>query len=142
MGEEIDYEFHKDIDFQNFITIQKERFKIIISNSKLELNTKMKISKLSNFYNSLCSKTSSIQNNNKINLKLNNANLIGIKLDEFSYLYSEQEINEEKIIQYLNELKGIFFLNNIDMESLGFILFNFIEKNLICVLKLIESKLI
>ena len=111
-------------------------------NSKLELNTIMKISKLSNFYSSLCSKTSLIQKNNKINQKLNNANLIGIKLDEFSYLYSEQEINEENIIKSPNELKGIFILNNIDMESLGFILFNFIEINLICVLKLIESKLI
>ena len=140
--EEINYEFHKDIDIQNFITIQKEIFKIIILNSKLELNTIMKISKLSNFYSSLCSKTSLIQKNNKINQKLNNANLIGIKLDEFSYLYSEQEINEENIIKSLNELKGIFILNNIDMESLGFILFNFIEINLICVLKLIESKLI
>ena len=102
----------------------------------------MKISKLSNFYSSLCSKTSSIQINNKINQKLNNANLIGIKLDEFLYLYSEQEINEDKLIKYINELKDIFILKNIDMESLGFILFNFIEKNVICVLKIIESKLI
>ena len=102
----------------------------------------MKISKLSNFNNSFCSKTSSIQNNDKINKKLNNVNLIGIKMDEFSYLYAEQEINGVKIIKNLNELKNIFALNNIDMESLGFILFNFVEKNLISVLKLIESKLI
>ena len=142
LEEEISYEFYKDIDFQKFITIQKERFRLIISNSNLDINTQMKISKLSNFNSSLCSKTSSIQNNNKINQKLNNANIIGIKLDECSNLYSEQEINEDKIINYLNELKGVFILNNIDMESLGFILFNFIEKNLISVLKLIESKLI
>ena len=31
-GEEINYEFHKDTDFQNFVTIQKERLKLLYQN--------------------------------------------------------------------------------------------------------------
>ena len=142
LGEEINYEFHKDIDFQNFITIQKERFKIIISNSKLELNTKMKISKLSNFNNSFCSKVSIIKENELLHGKMVNLNKIEIKMDECSFLYSHQEIDEEKIINYLNELKDVFIINIIDMESLGYLQFNLLEKNLILILKLIESKLL
>ena len=142
LDEEIRYKFYKDLDSENFIISQKGRFKQILSNIKSNSYSQMKISKLSNFNDSFCIKTSLIQNNNEINNKIKNANLIGIKMDECSYLYSEQVIDDDKLINYINELKDIFAKNKIDMESLGLTHFNFIEKNLISILRLTENKLV
>ena len=141
LDEEIKYEFYKDLECENFISAQKERFKQILSIKKSDMDSKMKISKLSNFNNNFCYKASLIQGKEQISRKLINANLIGTKMDESFFLYSKQEINENKIITYLNELRDIFTISNIDMESLGLIHFNFIEKNLISILKVMEIKL-
>jgi len=141
LEEEIKFDFYRNLDCENFLTAQNERFKQILSISNLDLNTKTKISKLSNFNNSFCPKASIIKNNNEANVKaLKNANLIGIKMDEGSFLYTEQEIDEGKILIFLEELKENFRVNSIDMESLGLIQINFIEKNLISILKIIENK--
>jgi len=143
LEEDIKFDFYRNLDCENFLTAQNERFKQIISISNLDLNTKTKINKLSNFNNSFCPKASIIKNNNEANIKaLKNANLIGIKMDEGSFLYTEQEIDEGKILVFLEELKEKFRVNAIDMESLGLIQFNFIEKNLISILKIIENKFI
>ena len=141
-NQEIKYEFYKDLNFQNFMDFQKERFKLILSISESDLNSSMKISKLSNYNNSFCSKVSIIQNKEQNNKALINVNLIENKMNSYPLLYSEKEKDDNKIISYLNELKYIFELNNINMESLGIIFFNSIEKNLIFLLKLIENKLI
>ena len=137
LDEENKYYFYKDFDSQNFIAAQKEKFDIILSVSKSDVDSKIKISKLSNFNNSFCSKVSIIKENELLHGKMVNLNKIEIKIDECSFLYSHQEIDEEKIINYLNELKDVLFINIIDMESLGYLQFNLLEKNLILILKLI-----
>ena len=143
LDEEIQYEFYKDLDSENFLIAQKERFKQISSISEENSNVQKKISKLSNYNNSFCYKASLIQDKNQKNIeKLINANLIGKKMDESFFLYSQQEKDENKIIIYLNNLKNIFSEKNIDMESLGLIHFNFIEKNLISILRVAENKLL
>ena len=138
LDEEIKYKFYKDLDCENFISAQKERFKLILSKLETNLNTEKKISK----FNIFCSISSLIKNDSQIQEKLVNANIIGLKLDESFSLYTQQEIDEDKIITYLNELKDTFINNSIDMESIGLIHFNSIEKNLISILALIENKFI
>ena len=140
--EENIYDFFKDLDCENFLDAQKERIKKILSVYNSDLDSQMKISKLSNYNNSFCAKASLIQDNEKINEKLINANLLGIKMDECSELCTKQEIDENRLIAFLYELKDIFQIRSIDMESLGLIHFNYIEKNLIFILKIIENKFI
>ena len=142
LDEGIKHDFCKDLDYKNFLITQKERFRYILANSKPNLYPTMKISKLSNFNDSFCTKVSFNQNKEKINNKLKKANLIGTKLDECFYLASQHEIKNENIITALNELKSSFILNLIDIESFGLINFNFIEKNLIYLLKIIELKFV
>ena len=60
-------------------------------------------------------------------------------MDEFSYLYSLEDIDENKIIHDLNDFKNILSKNPVDMESFGLIQFNFIEKNLISILFFLEK---
>ena len=139
--EEIKYEFYKDLNSENFFITQKERFKLILSKSKQNLNPQIKISKLSNFNDNFCLKNSLFQNNEINNQKLIRTNIITMKLDEYSYLITEQEIKEDKIITLMNDLKNIFYLSNIDIESIGLIQFNLFERYLISVLKLIENKI-
>jgi len=136
LDEEIKYEFYKDLDCINFISAQKERFKHILSNLKTDLDSEMTLTKFNNF----CSISSLIKNDNQTQEKLINANIIGLKLNESFSLYTQKEIDENKIINYLNELKDIFVSNNINMKSIGLIHFNAIEKNLISILLLIEDK--
>ena len=139
--EEIKYDFYKDLDSENFISAQNERFQRILSISKSALDTTMKKNKLSDFNNKFCLKASLIRENEVVHKKIINANLIGIKMDDCSYIYSQQETDEDLLIIYLKELKDILTNNSIDMESLGLVHFNFIEKNLISILKTIENKL-
>ena len=136
LDKEIKYEFYKDLDCINFISAQKERFKHILSNLKTDLDSEMTLTKFNNF----CSTSSLIKNDNQTQEKLISANIIGLKLGEPFSLYSQQEIDEDKIITYLNELKDTFVSNNINMENIGLIHFNAIEKNLISILLLIENK--
>ena len=42
LDEEIKYKFYKDLDCENFISAQKERFKLILSKSENNLNTEKK----------------------------------------------------------------------------------------------------
>ena len=49
--EEIKYDFYKDLNSENFISAQLERFKRIISITKSNLDSPMKKSKLSDFNN-------------------------------------------------------------------------------------------
>ena len=138
LEEEIKYEFYKDLDCVNFISVQKERFKRILSILESDLDSPKKLTKFNNF----CSLLSLIKNDNQTQEKLIKANIIGLKLGESFSLYSQKEINEDKIIIYLNELKDTFVYNNINMESIGLIHFSAIEKNLISILLLIENKLL
>ena len=85
MDKEIKYDFYKDLFCENFLKEQKERFKLILSNIKLDSESIIKKSKLSNF-NDFCSKARKNEINEQINQKIINANIIGTKLDE--YLYS------------------------------------------------------
>ena len=132
------YDFYKNIDCENFMTAQKERIKAILSQSKSNLDSQMKISKLSNYKNSFCAKVSLIEGSKEA---LINANLIGIKMDECSFLCTKKEIDENELLSSLNELKETFEKKPIIMEYLGLIHFNFIEKNLILIFNLIENKL-
>ena len=141
LEEEIKYDFYKDLDSSNFLLAQKERFKLILSISKSDIDSKMKISKLNDFNYGFCSKLSIMKENEQLYKSLNNASLIGTKIDQLYFLYSKQDIDEEKIIIYLNELKSIFNINKIDMESLGLLHFNSNEKNLILLLSMFENKL-
>ena len=139
--EEIKYDFYKDLNSENFISAQLERFKRILSISKSNSDSPMKKSKLSDFNNNFCLKSSLIKDNADIHKNIINANLIGIKMDEGLFKYSKQEEDENILITYLKELKDIFINNLIDMESLGLVHFNFIEKNLIFILRIIENRL-
>ena len=116
---------------------QKERIKAILSQSKSNLDSQMKISKLSNYRNSFCAKATLINGSEET---LINANLLGIKMDECSFLCTKKEIDENELVSSLYELKDTFEKKTINMESLGLIHFNFIEKNLILILSLIENK--
>ena len=99
--EEIKYNFYKDLDSENFISAQLERFKRILSISKSNLDSPMKKSKLSDFNNNFCLKSSLIKDNAEIHKKIINANLIGIKMDEYLFKYSKQEEDENILIAYL-----------------------------------------
>ena len=139
LEEGFNYEYYKDLDYYNFIIAQKERIKLILSISNSNIDSQIKIKKLSNYNKSFCAQVSQIENTTSS--KLINVNIIRTKMDEFFVLYSDKENDENKLIDYLNELKNIFLVNIIDMESLGLIFFNFIESNLIHILELIERKL-
>ena len=139
--EEIKYDFYKDLDSENFLSAQLERFKRILSLSKSNLDSSMKKGKLSDFNNNFCLKSSLIKYNAETYKKIINANLIGIKMDEGLYKFSKQEEDENILIVYLKELKDIFANNLIDMKSLGLVHYNFIEKNLIFILKTIENRI-
>ena len=139
--EEIRYDFYKDLDNENFISAQLERFKRILSISKSNSDSQMKKSKLSDFNNNFCLKSSLIKDNAEIHKKIINANLIGIKMDEALFKYSNQNTEENSLITYLKELKDILTNNIIDMESLGLVHYGFIEKNLIFILRTIENRL-
>ena len=135
IDEESNYEFYKDLDCENFLLSQKKINKIISSISKSDFNTLFKHSKLRNYYN-FYSKNSFINNDSKIT----NSNFIRKKLEEFTLFYIN-EIDENKILTYLNELKDEFQKNKIDMQSLGLTLFNYIENSLCLILNLIRNKL-
>ena len=135
--EEKFYDFYKNIDCENFMDAQKERIKAILSQSKSNLDSQMKISKLSNYNNSFCAKATLINGDKEI---LINANLIGMKLDECYFWCKKKEIDENKLLSFLNDLQDIFEKKPIKMKSVGLIHFNFIENNLILILDLIENK--
>ena len=134
--EEKIYDFYKNIDCENFMADQKERIKIILSQSQSNIDSQMKMTKLSSYKTNFCAKASLIDGSEE---SLINATLIGIKMDECSFLCSEKEIDENKIISSLYELKDTFEKKPINMKYLGLILFNSIEKNLIFILNLIEN---
>ena len=139
LEEEFNYKYYIDLDFYNFIIAQKERIKLILSISNSDIDSQIKIKKLGNYNTSFCVQASQIENISSSDLI--KTNLIRMKLDEFFVIYSDKAIGENKLIDYLNELKGIFLVNIIDMKSLGLISFNFIESNMIHILELIERKL-
>ena len=139
LEEEFNYKYYIDLDFYNFIIAQKERIKLILSISNSDIDSQIKIKKLGNYNTSFCVQASQIENISSSDLI--KTNLIRMKLDEFFVIYSDKAIGENKLIDYLNELKGIFLVNVIDMKSLGLISFNFIESNMIHILELIERKL-
>ena len=140
LDEETKYDFYKDLDCENFIIAQIERFKkiLLISDSDNNSQAQMKKSTLSNFNNSFCIKASLIQDRDPTHQKLLNVKLLGEKIEESSFLFSQQDLDENKIISYLNELKDIFVTKVIDMESLGLLHFSSIEKNLFFILRMIE----
>ena len=117
---ERNYEFFKDLECEEFLSSQKRRAKTISSISKL--NSFIKKKKLSNYNDSLCANGSFVQKNNEKSSKMVNANLIRKKMEEYGMLFLKEN-DENKMIQYLSELKEIFKKNQIDMESLGLVHF-------------------
>ena len=141
--EEINYDYYKNLDCQNFILSQKNKFKKIISILNSDFKFQMKKRNFSNFNTIFSPKLSLTQDNEETKNKLINTSLIGLKMDEFSYLYSGKEVVDDIIlINYLDELKNIFEKNIIDMNSIGLLHFNFIERNLINILSMIENKFV
>jgi len=130
---EINYEFYKYINGENFVTSQKERNKLILSTLNSKPITK---EKTINDYNSFMAKNSIVENNDIITQKLINLNIISQKLEEYSNLYLTEN-DDNKIVSYLNEFKDIIIKNNIDNESLGFIHYKSIESYFCLVLNLI-----
>ena len=136
-NEEEKYDFYKNLDCENFLSSQDELFKIILSGLKSDGDVEVKKNKQNKLYIDLCRFIPSNNNNNVII----NANIIGRKLDELNYYFIKKEIDENKILIILNEIKDIFLKNIIDMESIGIVFFNYIERNLIHILQIIENKL-
>ena len=132
------YEFYNDIDSENFMISQKERIKIILS-LQLKTDSFFKKSKLSNYENSFCAKASLIEYTNQNNSKMVNSNLIRTKMKEYSDKIMN-ELDENKLFEYLKEMQDIFVNNIIDIESIGLVQFNFIENNIIHLLNLIFNK--
>ena len=132
------YEFYNDIDSENFMISQEERIDIILS-LKLNKDSFSKKSKLSNYKNSFCAKASLIEYTYQNNSKMVNSNLIRTKMDEYSYKIIN-ELDENKLFEYLKEIQDIFINNIIDMESIGLVQFNFIENNILLLLNLISNK--
>ena len=106
------------------------------SKSKLFLKPK----KLSNYNNSLCAKGSIISDTKINEEKISNSNIIKKKLEEYTKLVLKTK-DENKILIYLDELKGIFKKNKVDMKNLGLIHFNYIENNLDILLNIIIGKI-
>ena len=132
------YEFHNDIDHEKFMISQEERIDIILS-LKLNTDSFSKNSKLSNYKNNFCAKASLIANTYQNNSKMVNVNLIRAKMEEYSYKIIN-ELDENKLFEYLKEMQNIFTINKIDMESVGLIQFNFIENNILLLLNIISNK--
>ena len=132
------YEFYNDIDSENFMISQEERINIILS-LKLNTDSFSKNSKLSNYKNNFCAKASLIANTYQNNSKMVNTNLIRVKMEEYSYKIIN-ELDENKLFEYLKEMQNIFTINKIDMESVGLIQFNFIENNILLLLNIISNK--
>ena len=139
IDDEKNYEFYNDIDSENFMAYQKDVFKQILSLSKSNKYPLTKECKLSNYKNSFCVNASLVEESDKTELKLVNSNIIRTKLGELSNKIIN-EIDSNKIMEYLKELKDNFKNHIIDMESLGLIQFNFIENNLTLLLNLIKNK--
>ena len=91
-------------------------------------------------YNDFCANASFVTNNNNNKIKMINANLIRKKMEEYG-LFFFKDVDENKMLSCLDELKAIFEKNPVDMESLGLIHFNYIENNLFLLLKLILNKI-
>jgi hypothetical protein len=138
LDDQNNYEFYNDIDSENFMISQEERINIILS-LKLNIDSFSKKSKLSNYKNSFCAKASLIVNIYQNNSKMVNSNLIRIKMDEYSYKIIN-ELDENKLFEYLKEIQDIFINNIIDMESIGLVQFNFIENSILLLLNLISNK--
>ena len=134
---EINYEFYKNINGENFVTSQKGRNKLILSTLNSKPITK---EKTINDYNSFIAKNSIVENNDITTQKLINLNIIRQKLEEYSNLYLTEN-DDNKIVSYLNEFKDIIIKNNIDNESLGFIHYKSIESYFCLVLNLIIKKI-
>ena len=138
LDDQKNYEFYNDIDSETFMSSQEERINIILS-LKLNECSYSKKSKLSNYKNSFCANASLIENTYENNSKIVNSNLIRTKLDEYSYKIIN-ELDENKLFEYLKEIQEIFINNIIDMESIGLVQFNFIENNILLLLNLILNK--
>ena len=76
LEEDLKYDFYRDIDCENFLAAQKERFKHILSISQLDLDQEKNLDKFNNF----CYKSSIIKDNAETKLKLTYANIIKKKL--------------------------------------------------------------
>jgi len=138
LDDQKNYEFYNDIDSETFMSSQEERINIILS-LKLNECSYSKKSKLSNYKNSFCANASLIENTYENNSKIVNSNLIRTKMDEYSYKIIN-ELDENKLFEYLKEIQEIFINNIIDMESIGLVQFNFIENNILLLLNLILNK--
>ena len=138
---QINYDFYINLELENFMIAQKERFRRILEISNTDLAPQMKKRNSDNFDKNIFHEASVIKHEQNFQEKIMNSNLIGMKMNEYPYLFSNEEISEDKIFNYLNELKDLFINHVIDMESLGLVPFNSIETNLIFILILIENKL-
>jgi len=138
---QINYDFYINLELENFMIAQKERFRRILEISNTDLAPQMKKRNSDNFDKNIFHEASVIKHDQNFQEKIMNSNLIGMKMNEYPYLFSNEEISEDKIFNYLNELKDLFINHVIDMESLGLVPFNSIETNLIFILKLIENRL-
>ena len=133
-NEERNYEFYKNLDYENFMSNQKESENIFLSASKSKLFLKQK--KLSNYNNSLCAKGSIISNIKINETKMVNSNIIKNKLEECIKIVLKTK-DENKILANLYELKEVLKKNKVEMKSLGLIHFNYIENNLDILLNII-----
>ena len=152
IDEEKNYDFYKDLDSENFIIEQKKRIETIMALPKLNLDSVIKTRKLSKYENIFCIQPNSVnqrddyyENNRRENkdeetkAKLISANSIRKKMDEISNLCLNEK-EETKILSQLRNLNENFKNNKIDIESLGFVHFQFIENNLVLLLTVIFQK--
>ena len=136
--EEKNYEFFKDFDCEEFLYSQKKREKTILSISKS--NPYIKKNKLGNFNNTFCTNSSFIEKNADNTKKMINANLLRRKMEELGILCVTEK-DEKKLIGILGELQEVLKNNEINIESLGLIHFNFIENNISLILNIILNKI-
>lgn len=129
------YFYYQDLDCHNFLLCQKGKFQQIINNSEIKKRA------INNFNSEFFLYTNIREKSKNFKERIINANIIVLKMEEFSFLLNERkDFDEKKIMNYLNELKDCFSNRIIDMESLGLGHFKAIENNLIDILKSIETK--
>lgn len=94
---QINYDFYINLELENFMIAQKERFRRILEISNTDLAPQMKKRNSDNFDKNIFHEASEIKHDQNFQEKIMNSNLIGMKMNEYPYLFSNEEISEDKI---------------------------------------------
>ena len=131
---EKEFEFFKDLETENFLISQKERFDIILNKKDFPKNNFVKLDNTD-----VGIEISFPENNWKNKYAMQSVNSLCKRLKNYNF-FELKELDNNKILIYLNDIKYDLMLEKISPYLCGTVLYNFIINNINLILEIISDK--